>query len=744
MLNTLISQQHVFLQPTSGLNATVVHLGKKFLDPLARDICDAQSVRQKYKRPRKKRKLTEYENEPHGLLRVQQLYTDGFGVEQVWQQTRRILDATAAEMQREMMRRPIGVTDDTTCNADGRTRAVQFQELRNDEAASDDSLGDEGVDWEYEGNDVGTQESELNGELQDRDKDSNEEREPVSGYNKPLSETLGVNEHQETLQKDKHGLNDGFFSIDQFNKTTQLLENVDSRGDNDDGAASDEEEVDWAADPLMQETKIQTRTPRRQRTTQTRDEDLDEENSHGEDGPTFGDADLNAPDSDEDELDENEVGDSDIRGDLSNTNDIMYDEFFAPPARSKRRGNMEEQSKPHRNAPITGKALKSQILATEDEDLEDEDDAQIQWAISSLQNDLLEDEDEDLRSQSDEKSNTNNQQQNLSSHERRMIEFKKEISRLESENVASKPWALRGETVAPARPENALLEEDLDFERAGKPLPVITQEVNESIEELIKRRVLNNEFDEVARRRPELEGLNGPTRRGILDAHGRREELSDTKPQRGLAEEYEEEYLRNNDPNYVEQRSEATKKKHAEIEKQWAELRAQLDALSNWHYKPRPPERNLEVRTDAPTVQMEDVRPAAEGGVGASGLAPQEVYKPGKDGKTAGEIRTKGGTAVSKEEETRESKRARRRRNKEKAHKARDNAAPVATAVEKPNSDAEKGKAQKRRERDEVVKTLKQGNVKLIGKKGELQDVEGKAATTNAHGGRSGVAGYML
>ena len=52
------------------------------------------------------------------------------------------------------------------------------------------------------------------------------------------------------LIKDKHGLNDGFFSIDQFNKQSQFLEQVDARGDSDDGAASDEEDIDWTTDPL--------------------------------------------------------------------------------------------------------------------------------------------------------------------------------------------------------------------------------------------------------------------------------------------------------------------------------------------------------------------------------------------------------------------------------------------------------------------------------------------------------------
>ena len=52
------------------------------------------------------------------------------------------------------------------------------------------------------------------------------------------------------LVKDRFGLNDGFFSIDDFNKQSQFLEDQDARGDPNDGAASDEEDIDWEGDPL--------------------------------------------------------------------------------------------------------------------------------------------------------------------------------------------------------------------------------------------------------------------------------------------------------------------------------------------------------------------------------------------------------------------------------------------------------------------------------------------------------------
>jgi U3 small nucleolar RNA-associated protein MPP10 len=48
-----------------------------------------------------------------------------------------------------------------------------------------------------------------------------------------------------------------------------------------------------------------------------------------------------------------------------------------------------------------------------------------------------------------------------------------------------------GEATSRARPENSLLEHDLDFEHAGKVVPTVTEESVASLEELIKRRILD-------------------------------------------------------------------------------------------------------------------------------------------------------------------------------------------------------------------------------------------------------------
>ena len=52
------------------------------------------------------------------------------------------------------------------------------------------------------------------------------------------------------------------------------------------------------------------------------------------------------------------------------------------------------------------------------------------------------------------------------------------------------------------RPQNSLLEKDLEFERVMKAVPVITEETVAGLEDRIKARILGGRFDDVVRKRP--------------------------------------------------------------------------------------------------------------------------------------------------------------------------------------------------------------------------------------------------
>ncbi|KAI9727142.1 MAG: U3 snoRNP protein [Chrysothrix sp. TS-e1954] len=763
----LEDRPNTFLQPSTDLYASTIQHVQQLLDPLARSISEAQTQRDILERQdRKRKRKTGYDTSAVSKQRrIAKIHTEGFEVEQIWAQAKLVLEGAMEEVERDLpalmkttaQQREMGVNE--ALQSGGRT-----SEVHNDGFDSMDSL-DESAALEQEeeafrneqngitsqktrksrlgdgreiANDLTTVQISDDEEM-DSDDDNDDDNDELGGIDE---DDDSGDQRTEDLVKDKHGLNDGFFSIDQFNKQTQFLENQDARGDPDDGMASDEESVDWNAAPSADPPSQNVAQGSRKKPQSSFDED--------EEGPApFGDMDLNAPEG-ESEDDDLDAADADMNengmNDFSNTNDIKYKDFFAPPAQQKQNKAKSLKSRPNgRNDLKT--SLATEKTGPDDYTEDSDEDAEVQRAMSNVHSDLFDDDEDDLDASEAESKVPDSR--NLSNHEKRQLALREEIDRLERENVARKDWTLAGETVAPSRPVNSLLAEDLDFERAGKPVPIPTTEVDEDIEALIRRRILDKEFNEVIRRRP-TELVTGPDpRRGRL-----RDELADSKPSQGLAAEYEDDYFKKSDPNYVDKRSEEQKAVHAKIEAQWKDISAQLDALSNWHYKPRPPTASLDVRTDAPVISMEDARPSAGGtdGLATSALAPQEVFNVAEAHKNRrrSEILPKGSTAVvNREEEGRDA--AKRRRNREKARQRKANAAAeLSTVSNKSNADnatrsesVAKGGGRKK-ERDEVVGQLKKGGVKLIGKKGRLSEVDGAAAKDGSKTGSKIAGNYKL
>lgn len=697
------------MQPTTGLESASLAFVKGTLDRFAGSLGEEQAERQREGRRKRKRGESGDDGE---VLKIRRVHTEGFEVGQVWEQARRVIDALRkdAVSALESLEAENGSKEDAG-ESDAGVELLKFGDDGFEVGSDDESQEDLA---EVQGEDVsdlersGFEEDEMSVE---EGADVEELLQDLEGEDDFEDEEDEENEEAGIFIEDPNGLNDGFFSIDEFNKQTEFLEQQDAAADPYTGEASDEEDIDWDADLVSMSAKAITTS--RRAAAMDIESDIDEdEDDDDEDGPTFGNVDLNAPegDSDDGEGDDMDV-DVDPIGD--NTNDVLYKDFFEPPPRKAGKGERQADY------------LARQVRKAKPAENED-DEAGVKRAMADVRRDLFDDlsdkdDSEDALSEADPA----NPKSRRSAHERKQAKIAEEIRRLEAASVAKREWTLAGEARAADRPKNSLLDEQLDYEHTGKPVPEITAEISESIEELIKRRILAQEFDEVTKRRPDALSTPSNTRRGAF-------ELDDTKPKQSLAEMYEEEHVKNNNPDtYVSKADEKVRNEEKEIEALWKDVSAKLDALSSWHYKPKPAAPSLTVVADVATVSMEDAQPTTAAGVsgGESMLAPQEIYKAGqdKDGIEKGEIVPASGAPVARQEMTREQKLRRRRREKERIRKR---------GGEELNQRKESKKTVQKRE---TMGELKKGGVKVIDRKGNVRDVDGNkvqaAAALNGAGG---------
>ncbi|KAF5570870.1 u3 snoRNP [Fusarium phyllophilum] len=676
-------KRHAFLQPTASIPTDSLNLVKHTLEGFASQVGDEQQERLKENRKRKRGAANSED-----VLKMRKVYIDGFETGQVWQQAKRIIggvlkysEEALAELEE---RKEIAVNGADA--SDSKTLEFGEDGFEVDSDDEDESDQDGSDDDEEQ---LSVDEAQEDGQEDDWEDDEEEIEEGRDDYQEDDEEDEGVDGPVEEYEEDPDGLNDGFFSLDDFNRQSQYFEEQDAKGDPYTDQASDDEEINWDADPLAPPTRG-SKSKKAAKEPLSEDEDDDDE----EDGPTFGDMALDAPegDSEDEAMDMDEPVDDDDNG--LNANDVYYKDFFAPPRRKSNGGRPK-------------KSVKFQP--------EQPNDADVERAMADVRRDLFDDESEQEDSD-DALSDVSagDPKSRRSAHERRQAKLAEEIRKLEAASVAKREWTLSGEAAAVDRPVNSLLEQDLDFEHVGKPVPVITPEISESIEDLIKRRILAQEFDEVIRRRPDTEGAAAGTRRGLV-------ELDDTKATKGLAEIYEEEHVKNTNPDtYVSQSDEKLQREEKEVEAMWKDVSARLDALSSWHYKPKPTAPSLSVVADVATVAMEDAQPTTAQGVTgeSSRMAPQEVYEAGAtDNAANGEVVTKAGLPVARQEMSREDKARRRRREKERVRKAG-------------GVDGEKVVSKRAKMQRDTIAELKKGGVKVINRKGEITDVDGKKAKT--------------
>lgn len=217
----------------------------------------------------------------------------------------------------------------------------------------------------------------------------------------------------------------------------------------------------------------------------------------------------------------------------------------------------------------------------------------------------------------------------LSAHEIQSEKLRKQTLQLEQDMMSEKPWKMMGEAKGADRATDSLLDSTPEFEVAFKPPPILTPEHTASIEEMIKRRIVDEDYDDVVPR--ELPDI-GASKRG----DGSAPEVSQEKSKLGLGELYEREYLKKTtgyDRTEDEKRTELDAAKE-EMKTLFANLCSQLDALSNYHFAPRPvaDEADVANREDVPAIAMEEVLPLHVSQSRAA--APEEVFAGGKGRKS--------------------------------------------------------------------------------------------------------------
>jgi U3 small nucleolar RNA-associated protein MPP10 len=170
---------------------------------------------------------------------------------------------------------------------------------------------------------------------------------------------------------------------------------------------------------------------------------------------------------------------------------------------------------------------------------------------------------------------------------------------LEDKMVGDKPWQLKGEVQSKGRPVNSLLDSYLDFEVAANPAPLTqTPVVTNEIEDIIKQRILDMNFDDVLPRVVATESRAKTSAEDFMDYE---------KSKKSLAELYEEDYKKQVLHLPVNTEKEKAKKEATAL---FRKLCYNLDLLSNLQPTPKPKVVDMEIKSsNVPALVLEEKLP---------------------------------------------------------------------------------------------------------------------------------------
>ncbi|KAF9069055.1 U3 small nucleolar ribonucleoprotein complex, subunit Mpp10 [Rhodocollybia butyracea] len=573
---------------------------------------------------------------------------------------------------------------------------VDFTEL-----GLDDSLKDLILEGEFDDEDESEEEEEEEPESEESDEEMNEEEEvalhdPSDSEDaddpRSMLDIVASKGKKKSTRMSHSELDDGFFDLNTFNAQTEWTEaKTASSGHLDDEEEDDDQSVDLFAPVDLEE--------------------FDEE-------------------------------DADNAGSARNFIVLYYNDFFKPPRQAKKpskaitvRFRDEVRVRPikakGKNLPVKsmyanlddedeseddeevgedawngiegGEGLAPDDSEDDDIDIDNEDDDGSEDFLDS-QRDAISRVKDDLFADDDEEEQKGMFSPYLSTHERRIAALKEQISEFEAENVGPKDWVLMGEADSRSRPQNSLLEEDLEFDRVMKAVPVITEEVVQGLEERIKARILENRFDDVVRIRPLEDKPFLPSRFF---------ELKDTKSTQSLAQIYEDEFVAAQTNGIAgEDRDGKLKKEHEEVEQLWESICYKLDALCNTHFTPKQPKATISTISNVSTATLESALPTANS-VNTL-LAPEEVFAPSSSG-----LRARSEMTPAEKQSLRRKERKTKRKMRDVLNKSTDKYARV-----------QKGGSLKKQKEEALKSVVKAGKgVTVVGK--TKKDILGKGKKSN-------------
>ena len=607
-----------------------------------------------------------------------ELHTEGLDVEQVWMQIEMQLEPLLGKAKTALKRLRPAMQEGDAMRAD---RLLQLPEST---AGEDD---DEAPQWEPFREGV---EYDVASDDEDADSDDEEAVEAADG------DAGGGREGEGDLTA-KFFKNPGMFNLTE-------MENFSLQ--------AEEEEAERARLEERREAK---------RAAGGADDDEDEDDDSEEENPLYAASDDEGSDASDASDSDSDASDSDADDDMADLlghtaklagteapsraskrgakaaskkkgKEIMFEDFFGPaPASASRRGPPpDEDELSDREEDMFHEIERGEMEGDEedsddegdddeeggidefgahegdlDDDDDDDDDALREELERELAEELAEDEDEDedgtLEEEAAEAAAVEASARRdarapsaPSAFQRAQDKLARQINTLEERALQEKTWLLKGEASAKERPKNSVLEADLEFDHVQAPPPVVSEEMTAKLEDIIKARIAEQRFDDVERAEP---GLDDDRRRKTLP------ELDDTKSKKGLGDIYADEFVKQRAA--AEGRASGLEEKEdplvVEAKSLFKALTTKLDALSHFHFAPKPVMEEMAVKVDAPALEAEEVAPAMASD--ASRKAPEEIFAGGENrggarGSAAGDVKSEG--ELSKEE--RKAARAKRKR----------------------------------------------------------------------------------